>query len=231
MAEEQQPENGEQPENEQPDIENAPAETPQAEQPEIDPAAPGGEAIPASPGSPVAGAPSAAGSDSAEEQAKSGAEAGGEAPESDLSPKARRKRERSIHTGEVRPQRSPEERNRDRLERRAAKATARRRARSRARERRGEPGTGTVPGERAPGSRKVRQGVVVSAKPEKTITVRIEIARRHPVYEKVVRRTNTVHAHDERNEAQEGDVVRVVESRPLSRTKRWRLVEILERAR
>jgi small subunit ribosomal protein S17 len=61
--------------------------------------------------------------------------------------------------------------------------------------------------------------------------VRIEIARRHPVYEKVVRRTNTVHVHDERNEAQEGDVVRVVESRPLSRTKRWRLLEILERAR
>ena len=219
MVEEQQPENGEQPEVEEADIEDAPAEAPQAEQPEVDPAAPGGEAE------------EAAGSDSAEEQVKSGAEAGGEAPESDLSPKARHKRERSLHTGETRPQRSPEERNRDRLERRAAKATARRRARSRARERRGEPGTGTAPRDRAPGSRKVRQGVVVSAKPEKTITVRIEIARRHPVYEKVVRRTNTVHAHDERNEAQEGDVVRVVESRPLSRTKRWRLVEILERAR
>jgi small subunit ribosomal protein S17 len=152
-------------------------------------------------------------------------------PEEQLTPKQRRKRDRSLHAGEARPQRSAEERNRDRLERRAAKATARRRARSRARERRGEPGTGTSPRERVPGSRKVRQGVVVSAKPEKTITVRIEIVRRHRVYEKVVRRTNTVHAHDERNEAQEGDVVRVVESRPLSRTKRWRLVEILERAR
>jgi len=152
-------------------------------------------------------------------------------PEEQLTPRQRRKRDRSLHTREARPPRSPEERNRDRLERRAAKATARRRARSRARERRGSPGSGTSPQERMPGSRKVRQGVVVSAKPEKTITVRIEIARRHPVYEKVVRRTNTVHAHDERNEAQEGDVVRVVESRPLSRTKRWRLVEILERAR
>jgi small subunit ribosomal protein S17 len=77
----------------------------------------------------------------------------------------------------------------------------------------------------------VRRGVVVSAKPHKTITVRIEIARRHSVYEKVVRRTSTVHAHDEREEAQEGDVVRVVETRPRSKTKRWRLVEVLERKR
>ena len=73
--------------------------------------------------------------------------------------------------------------------------------------------------------------MVKSAKPDKTITVQIEITRRHPTYEKVVRRTSTIHAHDERNQAQEGDIVRVVESRPLSRTKRWRLVEVLERAR
>ena len=59
----------------------------------------------------------------------------------------------------------------------------------------------------------------------------LEVARRHPTYEKVVRRTSKLHAHDEANQAQEGDVVRVVESRPLSRTKRWRLVEVLERAR
>jgi len=72
---------------------------------------------------------------------------------------------------------------------------------------------------------------VVSAKPDKTITVRVEITRRHTTYEKVIRRSNTVHAHDERNEANEGDTVRVVESRPLSRLKRWRLLEIVERAR
>jgi small subunit ribosomal protein S17 len=149
-----------------------------------------------------------------------------------LTPKQRRKQERSRHAGEGRPQRSPSERDADRRQARAAKAAARRRGRVRGRERRGaQAGEGTPPRDREPGSRKVRQGVVVSAKPEKTITVRIEIARRHAVYEKVVRRTNTVHAHDERNEAQEGDVVRVVESRPLSRTKRWRLVEVLERAR
>ena len=77
----------------------------------------------------------------------------------------------------------------------------------------------------------MRQGTVVSSKADKTITVRIEVVRRHPVYEKVVRRSATIHAHDESNAANAGDVVRVIESRPLSRTKRWRLVEVLERAR
>jgi small subunit ribosomal protein S17 len=85
--------------------------------------------------------------------------------------------------------------------------------------------------EHGPGRPKTRQGVVVSAKPDKTITVRIDIARRHRQYKKIIRSSSTVHAHDERNEAHEGDTVRVVESRPLSRTKRWRLTEIVERAR
>ena len=77
----------------------------------------------------------------------------------------------------------------------------------------------------------MRQGIVVSDKGEKSITVRIDIVRRHPTYEKVVRRSRNLHAHDERNEAGEGDVVRVVETRPLSKTKRWRLVEVVEKAR
>ena len=77
----------------------------------------------------------------------------------------------------------------------------------------------------------MRQGIVVSDKADKTITVRIDVARRHRRYEKIVRSSSTLHAHDESNEAHEGDVVRVVESRPLSRTKRWRLVDVLERAR
>ena len=81
------------------------------------------------------------------------------------------------------------------------------------------------------GSRRVRQGIVVSAKPDKTITVRIDVARRHLRYKKIVRASSTLHAHDEGNEAHEGDVVRVIESRPLSATKRWRLIEVLERAR
>jgi small subunit ribosomal protein S17 len=85
--------------------------------------------------------------------------------------------------------------------------------------------------EHGPGRPRTRQGIVVSAKPDKTITVRIEIARRHRMYKKIIRESTTLHAHDEGNEAHEGDRVRVIESRPLSRTKRWRLVEIMERAR
>ena len=79
--------------------------------------------------------------------------------------------------------------------------------------------------------RKVRQGYVVSAVRDKTITVRLETSRPHPVYGKTVRTSSKLHAHDERNEAAEGDLVRVVECRPLSRQKRWRLVEIVEKAR
>ncbi|HVP02332.1 MAG TPA: 30S ribosomal protein S17 [Solirubrobacteraceae bacterium] len=77
----------------------------------------------------------------------------------------------------------------------------------------------------------MRQGVVVSDKADKTITVRIDIAKRHPRYQKIVRTTKSLHAHDERNDAHEGDTVRVVECRPMSRSKRWRLVEIVERAK
>lgn len=79
--------------------------------------------------------------------------------------------------------------------------------------------------------RKVRQGVVVSAGRDKTVTVRIDTSAPHPKYKKTVRRSSKLHAHDERNEAGVGDLVRVVECRPLSAQKRWRLVEIVERAR
>ena len=72
---------------------------------------------------------------------------------------------------------------------------------------------------------------MLSSKGNKTITVKVEHVGRHRRYEKVVRRSRTLHAHDESNQANEGDVVRVVETRPLSKTKRWRLDEILERAR
>lgn len=80
-------------------------------------------------------------------------------------------------------------------------------------------------------ARKTRQGVVVSAARDKTITVRIDSAKSHPVYGKTVRRSRKLHVHDEANEAAQGDLVRIVECRPLSRTKRWRLVEIVEKAR
>ncbi len=81
------------------------------------------------------------------------------------------------------------------------------------------------------GRRKVRQGIVVSDKADKTITVRVDVARRHRRYEKIVRSSTTLHAHDESNDAHAGDTVRIVESRPLSRLKRWRLVDVLERAK
>jgi len=133
-----------------------------------------------------------------------------------------------------RPSRTPEERQAERVERRKTKAVARRRRRLQEREKAKASATEvppTPPVERAKNSPKVRQGLVVSAKPDKTITVRIDSARRHPRYEKIVRSSTTLHAHDETNDAHEGDTVRIVESRPLSRTKRWRLDEVLERAR
>ena len=74
-------------------------------------------------------------------------------------------------------------------------------------------------------------GTVTSDKPDKTIVLRVDTSRRHRRYRKIVRSTSVLHAHDERNDAHEGDLVRVVETRPMSRTKRWRLVEVLERAK
>jgi small subunit ribosomal protein S17 len=107
----------------------------------------------------------------------------------------------------------------------------RQRYRQARRAKKGEPRRGTPRAERRANPAKVRQGIVVSDRADKTITVRIDIARRHPAYEKIVRSSRTLRAHDERNEAGEGDVVRVVETRPISRSKRWRLLEVVEKAR
>jgi small subunit ribosomal protein S17 len=155
-----------------------------------------------------------------------------DAPEA-LSPKQARKRARSQHTGEARPQRSVEERTAERVERRRKKAQQRRawRAKSREKHKAAGPRQGTPPAEDDSANRRERQGIVVSDKADKTITVRVDFARPHRTYGKIVRTSSTLHAHDEGNEANAGDTVRVVESRPLSRTKRWRLVEILEKAR
>ncbi len=81
------------------------------------------------------------------------------------------------------------------------------------------------------GTRKVRVGTVVSAKMQRTITVAVERRITHPLYGKQVTRTKKLYAHDEKSEAKEGDIVRIVETRPLSKLKRWRVVEILERAK
>jgi len=83
----------------------------------------------------------------------------------------------------------------------------------------------------ARGERKVRQGVVISAKMDKTVVVSVERRTTHPLYRKTVTRSEKLHAHDETNDVGRGDTVRVVETRPLSKTKRWRVLEVLERAK
>ncbi|MFS8637573.1 MAG: 30S ribosomal protein S17 [Gemmatimonadota bacterium] len=80
-------------------------------------------------------------------------------------------------------------------------------------------------------SRKVRVGTVVSDKMDKTVVVAVERRVLHPLYGKPVVRTKKYHAHDEENTAREGDVVRIMETRPLSKTKRWRVLEVIERAK
>ena len=87
----------------------------------------------------------------------------------------------------------------------------------------------TTPNVRA--DRKTREGIVDSTKMDKTIVVKVVDRVRHPLYDKTLQRTKRLYVHDEKNDAKEGDRVRVAETRPMSKQKRWRLVEVLERAR
>ncbi len=153
-------------------------------------------------------------------------------PEEKLHPKEARRRARSAHSGEHKPARTAEERQAEREELRKKNAVARRRRREQERAKHTPSKDGGTPKpEHVPGRKLERQGIVTSAKPDQTITVRIDVARRHRKYKKIVRSSTKIHVHDQNNEAHEGDVVRVIESRPLSATKRWTLVEIVERAR
>jgi small subunit ribosomal protein S17 len=160
----------------------------------------------------------------------------GSRPQEILEPKERRRRARAAKAAKAktRPARTAEERHEERVAERRGKAEARRgvrvRTRAKARSRSG-PSEATAPREHPVGVQKVRQGVVVSDRSDKTITVRIDTARRHRRYDKIVRTSRTLHAHDEHNDAHIGDTVAVREARPLSRTKRWRLIEIIERAK
>jgi small subunit ribosomal protein S17 len=157
-------------------------------------------------------------------------------PQVVLSPKERkvaiktRKAAKIGTRGEVTPEDRQAERDATRrkkaAERRAGRAHARAKYKASEHER-----TETPAREHVAGIQKTRQGVVVSDKADKTITVRIDVARRHRKYQKIVRTSNTVHAHDESNDANIGDTVVVRESRPLSATKRWRLVRVVERAK
>jgi small subunit ribosomal protein S17 len=202
---------------ETPQAEETPAEeTPAAE--ETAEEAPAEEDAPAAEEAPAEGAQEAPAGDS------------GPSEDPDMPWKDRRRLERSRRPHEPGPQLSPEERAAKRLADRRSAAATRRRTRAAAKAKH-DAGTGTAPAERDANAAKVRQGVVVSDKGEKSITVRIDIVRRHPTYEKVVRRSRTLHAHDESNQAGEGDVVRIVETRPLSKTKRWRLVDVVEKAK
>ncbi len=144
--------------------------------------------------------------------------------------------ERRAAAGRRKP-RTPEERAAERAERRAALAKQRRAYRQKLKTKKSERRAAEPPREpdhapeHGPGRAKVRQGVVVSEKGEKTITVAIDVVRRHKRYHKIMRSTVKLYAHDERNDAHEGDTVRVQECRPMSRSKRWRLVDVVERAR
>lgn len=155
-------------------------------------------------------------------------------PAEALAPKERRRARRAAKAASVKPRapRSAEERHEERIAVRRRKAELRRAGRAKAKAKAEHGGAeATPPREHTPGVQKVRQGVVVSDKADKTITVRIDTARRHRRYKKIVRTSRTLHAHDERNDATIGDTVIVREARPLSRTKRWRLVRVVERAK
>jgi small subunit ribosomal protein S17 len=189
------------------------------------------EAEETTPDAPEEAAPEEA---AAEETPEAAAEAPEEPaePEASLTPKERRHR-RGMKSRTAASPSTPEERQAAR----ARKAAQRSRYRAKLKERRAATRT-EAPAreadhapEHGPGRPKVRQGVVISAKPDKTISVRIDVVRRHRRYRKILRTSMTLHAHDERNDAHEGDMVRIIECRPMSRTKRWRLAEILERAR
>ena len=143
-------------------------------------------------------------------------------PQEVVAPKERRQRARQARASKTKASatRTPEAQLR-----REGRAKARAKAKA-------APNVEPTPArEHVAGVQKVRQGVVVSDKADKTITVRIDTARRHRRYSKIVRTSQTLHAHDEANDAHTGDTVTVREARPLSRLKRWRLIEVLERAK
>jgi small subunit ribosomal protein S17 len=152
-----------------------------------------------------------------------------------LAPKERRRRARAAKAPAARGPLTPQERQAERDALRVEKARARRTGRLKAREKAKAVAVAVAAEPVAavwePGAQKVRQGIVVSDRAAKTITVRVDTSRRHRRYQKIVRSSKTLHAHDEHDEAHEGDLVRVIETRPMSKTKRWRLTAVLERAK
>lgn len=180
-----------------------------------------------------ADAASSAASEGADGASSQGAEGGEEEPGEVLSPKERRKKAKAARNRRPKYTGTLEERRAQRDVRRKRKAVERRAQRLKQREeyKAAGPREGTPKVEREPGRKKIQQGTVVSDRADKTITVEIQLQESHPIYKKVVRHTRKLTAHDEKNDAGIGDTVRVMECRPMSRSKRWRLVEVVERAR
>jgi len=175
-----------------------------------------------------------------EVEAQAAPEAGAtEAPAAETATETRKERNAAKRKAKAKPAgpRTLEDRLAERAAHRERNATQRRAYRAKQKEKRAElrksqpVAEAQHAPEHGPGKPKVRQGVVISDKAEKTIVVRVDIARRHRRYHKILRSSITLHVHDERNDAHAGDTVRVQECRPMSRTKRWRLLEVLERAR
>ena len=152
-------------------------------------------------------------------------------PEQVLSPKERKQARRTAAVAKRGPRRARTQEERDAERKRKADQRRRYRAKVKAKKAEQPKGETPEPAPKATGQQKERTGIVMSDKADKTITVRIDVARRHRRYQKTIRSSTTLHVHDESNEANAGDTVRVIEARPLSRLKRWRLVESLERAR
>lgn len=191
---------------------------------------------------PAADAPAEPVADAAvEETASDAGDAGASAdapaepsePVEQLSPTERRRRKKSARNRRPKFSGTPAERHAQRVELRKKKAVKRRAQRLKSREahKAAGPREGTPATVAQPGNKKFQQGTVVSNKNDQTIVVAIEVMEAHRIYKKVVRHTKKLVAHDATNDANEGDVVRVIESRPMSRSKRWRLVEVVERAK
>jgi small subunit ribosomal protein S17 len=146
----------------------------------------------------------------------------------------KQRKARSKAKAKVKAPLTPAEKHDVRLAERKKKAIARTSERAQSREKAkamAHQAAVTPPRPHVEGIQKTRQGIVVSDKAAKTITVRLDVARRHRKYSKIVRTSQTVHAHDEQGDAHAGDTVVVRECRPMSRTKRWRLVGVVERAK
>jgi small subunit ribosomal protein S17 len=183
------------------EVEETPAEEPAAEEPAAEePAA----EEPAAEEAPVAEAEPAADVE-AEAAAAEAPEGGEEAPPAEAAQQVRRKRKRLPRAQRHRHSKPKRERPAQR-----------------------KPITRLPKPERARGRSQERRGVVVSSSMDKTIVVRVDAVKAHPKYKKVVRRSTKFHAHDEQNQAKVGDIVRIVETRPLAKTKNWRLAEIVE---